>query len=237
MNDSHLTGRSARHSCHSAFLARVCTAAFAAATACGLSGCNIVGPAAYFIGGPAKVKPQFELPEDRPAIVFVDDRASALPSRSTRQRIAKSAERTLLDGKAVAKSDIISSDALLPIATQERFGKPTGIAQVGEMVGAEVVVYATVDVFMLSPDGQQFSPMAAARVKVVDAKTRERLWPPNDQEWAPIEARVPTKTGTVPRSIGERTAAEYELADTLGRNIARAFVEYAPEEVSQRVGD
>ncbi|MFN7020062.1 MAG: hypothetical protein ACK4WH_01880 [Phycisphaerales bacterium] len=202
-----------------------------------LSGCNIVGPAVYFIHGPAKVKPQFELPPDRPAVVFVDDRSNILPSRAVRSRVAKSAEQTLLKGKAVAKSEIISSDALLPIATQERFGKPTGIAQAGELVGAEVVVYAKVESFRLSPDGQQFAPIATASVKVVDAKARNRLWPTAESgEWQTVEASIPTRTGALPRTISERSLAENELADILGRNIARLFVEYEAEEVSQRVG-
>lgn len=202
-----------------------------------LPGCNIVGPAVYFIHGPAKVKPQFELPPDRPAVVFIDDRNNILPSRAARSRVAKSAEQTLLKGKAVAKSEIVSSDALLPIATQERFGKPTGIAQAGELVGAEVVVYAKLEGFGLSPDGQQFAPTAVASVKVVDAKARKRLWPTSENgEWRTVEASIPTRTGTLPRTLSERTLAENELADILGRNIARLFVEYEAEEVSQRVG-
>ncbi len=202
-----------------------------------LAGCNLVGPAAYFISGPTKVPAQFELPNDRPAVVFIDDRGSSLPSRTTRQRISQAAERTLLDGKAVAKSEIISSNALIPIATQERFGKPSGIVQMGKSVGADIVVYAIVDGFTLSPDGQEFAPYARARVKVVDTKSKLRLWPSEQQEWFPIESRVPTKTALLPQNLSDRTSAEYELADMLGRDIARAFIEYSPEDVSQRVGD
>jgi hypothetical protein len=220
-----------------ALIIPIASIALCLAAALALPGCNLVGPAAYFISGPAKVKPQFQLPADRPAVVFIDDRGSVLPSRSMRQRIAKAAERTLLDGKAVGKSEIISSDALIPVAMQERFGRPSGIAQLGEKVGAQIVVYATVDSFLLSPDGQEFTPVATARVKVVDAKTRARLWPENDTEWAPVEARVQTKTAAMPRTLSERTLAEHELADQLGRNIARLFVEYVPEEVAKRVGD
>ncbi|MCC6321503.1 MAG: hypothetical protein IT438_08740 [Phycisphaerales bacterium] len=199
------------------------------------AGCNIVGPAVYFIHGPEKVKPQFVLPPERSTVVFVDDRGSVLPTRATRQRIAKATEQTLLAGKT--KSEIISSDALLPIATQERFGKPTGIAQIGESVGAEVVVYAKVDSFGLSPDGAQFAPVATAQVKVVDAKTRKRLWPVDDKgEWVPVEAAVPTATSGIPRSHSERAVAENHLAELLGRNIARIFVEYEAEDVAKRVG-
>lgn len=200
-------------------------------------GCNIVGPAAYFIGGPAKVKPQYELPKDRSAVVFIDDRSNVLPSRASRQRTAQAAERTLLDGKAVGKSDIIGSDAIISFASQERFGKPTGIAEVGEAVGASTVVYATVDSFGLSPDGVEFSPSATARVKVVDVKTRRRLWPGADREWMPVEYRTLSRTAAAPSNSAERIKAENELAANLGVAIARLFVEYVPEDVAERVGE
>lgn len=208
-----------------------------AIVATSLSGCNIVGPAAYFIGGPAKVKPQYLLPKDQSAVVFIDDRANVLPSRAARQRVAKAAEQTLLDGKAVGKGDIIGSDAILAFASQERFGKPTGIAEVGQAVNAATVVYATVDTFALSPDGVEFAPFATARVKVVDSKTRRRLWPGADREWATVDFKTPTRLGSAPASNAERIKAEDALAENLGIAIARLFVEYSPEDVAQRVGE
>lgn len=208
-----------------------------AVAAAGLVGCNIVGPAAYFIGGPAKVPPQYVLPKDQSAVVFIDDRANVLPSRAARQRVAKSAERTLLDGKAVGKGDIIGSDAILSFASQERFGKPTGIAEVGQAVNAATVIYATVDSFGLSPDGVEYAPFASARVKVVDSKSRRRLWPGADREWANVEFRSPTRVGSAPTTNAERINAENRLAENLGIAIARLFVEYVPEDVAKRVGE
>lgn len=202
-----------------------------------LCGCNIVGPAAYFIGGPAKAKPQFILPKDRSAVVFIDDRANVLPTRASRRRAAQAAERTLLEGKAVGKADVIGSDAILSVAAQERFGKPTGIAEIGKAVGAATVVYATIDSFGLAPTGQEIAPVATARVKVVDVETRRRLWPGADREWMPVTARLPIRPATAPRDTSARAKLEDELSEQLGVTIARLFVEYVPEDVSQRVGE
>lgn len=200
--------------------------------------CNIVGPAAYFIGGPAKVKPKYELPKDRPTVVFIDDRANVLPTRASRQKVAQTVERALLDAKATGKKgEFIASDSVLAFAGRERFGKPTGIAEVGETVGAETVVYATIDSFGLSANGVEFSPIASARIKVIDVKTRKRLWPGVDREWTPVEVKSPTRMGTAPSNNAERTGAEEKLAEDLGTAIARQFIEYTPEEVSQRVGE
>lgn len=201
------------------------------------AGCNIVGPAVYFIGGPAKVKPQFTLPDDRPAVVFVDDRGSVLPTRATRQRIAQTAERTLLDGKAVSKSEIISSDSVLTVSAQERFGKPLGIAEVGRAVGAKTVVYATVEQFTLSLNGQEFEPTAKLRVKVIDSESRRRLWPGADREWFELTIKPERRSANLPRTLAERSNAEYALAEETGRGLGRLFVEYVSEDVAKRVGD
>lgn len=206
-------------------------------TACALvAGCNIVGPASYLISGPDKVKAQYTLPETRPTIVFVDDRGSVLPNRATRQRIAQAAERVLLDSDAGKKLVFISSEALVPIAAQERFGKPKGIADVGTEVGAEVVIYATIDSFTLSPDGQEYAPTAVFRVKVMDAKNKLRLWPDQEPGWHRVESRIPTRTIGLPTTVSARTEAEYGLADIIGRDLARLFIPYVSEEVARRVG-
>lgn len=201
-----------------------------------VAGCNIVGPAMYFIHGPAKTPPQFVLPKDKPAVVFIDDRGNILPNRSTRQRIAHAAETALLGGKAVGKGEIISSDAILSVAAQERFGKPMGIAEIGKAVGASTVIYATVDSFGISPNGQEYAPFATLRVKVIDVETRERIWPTQDREWAPLSVSISDQGHFVPTSASDRAAAEYKLADQVGLSLARMFIEWVPEDVAQRVG-
>lgn len=201
------------------------------------AGCNIVGPAVYFIHGPAKTPPQFVLPPDKPTIVFVDDRANILPNRSTRQRIAHAAESALLGGQAVGKGEILDSDAILTVAAQERFGKPMGIAEIGKAVGAATVIYATADSFGISPNGQEYAPFATLRVKVIDVESRERIWPTQDREWAPLSVSIADQGRFVPTSSSDRAAAEYKLADQTGLSLARMFIEWVPEDVAQRVGD
>jgi hypothetical protein len=202
-----------------------------------VAGCNIVAPAVYLIHGPDKIKAQYELPKEKPAVVFIDDRANILPNRSVRQRIAHSAEKNLLEAKAVGGGDIVSSDAILAVSAQERFGKPTGIAEVGKAVGASTVVYATVDSFGLSSDGQEFAPFGTMRVKVIDVESRRRLWPTEDREWASVAFTSPSSGKPPPTRSGERSIAEYALADHVGQALARLFVEYTPEDVAQRVGE
>ena len=85
-----------------------------------------------------------------------------LRDRSMRQVIARSTEQRLLDGGAVPKGDVISSDGIAAITAADRWGKPLGIAQVGEALGADVVIYASIDSFALSADRPP-SPTGTAR--------------------------------------------------------------------------
>lgn len=217
------------------------TRAIASCAACACaailtSGCNLVGPLGFLVGGEEKVAAMYTLPADKPAVVFVDDRSSVLPSRAVRTRVAQAAERALLDGGAVSKSDVVSSEAVAAQTGAERFARPLGIAEVGQAVGAKTVVYATVDRFALSPDGVQFAPTATLRVKVVDAEQKERLWPDEPEEWQTLNVSTPVRQGQTPRNETDRARAEAELADRAGTAIGRLFVKSARRDANPKIG-
>lgn len=207
----------------------------------GVSGCNIVGPAVLLVSGPPKTEAMYELPADKPLVVFVDDRNSVLPSRVVRQRIAKAAEKTLVEGKALSV-DLVNSDAILPVAAGERFTKPKSIAEVGKSVGAKTILYATVDAFTLSPNGAEYAPFARLRVKVVDAESEERLWPAADadtvqKQWYTLEYSKEVRTGELPRTTSQRAMAEQDFADQVGRALGNVFLKHETRERNERLGD
>ncbi|MBX3404121.1 MAG: hypothetical protein KF699_11985 [Phycisphaeraceae bacterium] len=208
----------------------------------GAQGCNIVGPLGYIVGGPEKTDALYTLPDNRPAVVFVDDPDSRLPSRIVRQRMGKAAERELLDNKCVRDAEIVSSDAAVAASAIDRFGQRQTIAQIGQKVGAEVVVYVRPETFALSPDGAQFAPSGSARIKVVDASNGRRLWPAPDSadpaaQWHTVRYDLPTRQGSVPDSPAQIQAAEHQLAEELGRAVARVFFKHETKTRASRVGD
>lgn len=138
-------------------------------------GCNIVGPAAYFIHGPGNVDREFTLEKDRPTVIFIDDRASKLPRRQFRTSIAQTAQQRLAASGQV--TTLVDFQAAAAVAAQDKKSSPMSIAAIGQAVGAEVIIYATVDEFTISPDGQTVLPTSRLRVKVIDTTTGERLWP------------------------------------------------------------
>jgi len=207
-----------------------------------VASCNILGPVGVLVLGPEKTAAMYKLPDSKSAVVFIDDVDSRLPSRLTRQRIAKTAERALLDNKCVRDAEIISSDAAMAAASGERFGKQIGIAEIGDKVGAKTVVYARVEYFTISANGAEFAPSSVMRVKVVDVATKKRLFPSpesNDPgaEWHVLKYDLPTRQGGVPTGLAEVQKAEQDLADQTGMALARLFFTHESRTRTNRVGE
>jgi hypothetical protein len=213
---------------------RVAIGAVAAALlACvGLSGCNIVGPAVVLINGPEKADAVFELDPERPTIIFIDDRGNKLDRRILRQSMSSVAtDRLLKEGKLKTALD---PKAALVRVSGEAAGEPTDIVSLGKSLGAEVVVYATVDKFTLSPDGYTYTPTASLRVKVIDCvKQPTRIWP-EDPKGTALEVVTDERHGEPPKNGAQYNQAQDRLAQLCGENLAKLFYKH---EIKSRVSD
>lgn len=197
------------------------------------TGCNIVGPAIYFIGGPPKIPPAYTLEKDKPTLIFVDDPGSRVPELMTRRRIGQATEKTLLDEKVL--TNVISQDAAAQVVARERYGSPLGIVEVGQAAGAKVVVYALVEEFTLSAEPGTYSPMAKLRVKALDVDGKKRLWPTEDPGWFPLTVSLPVRSGSPPTNMSEAAIAERALADYVGVALAKLFFEHTNEQTGERL--
>jgi hypothetical protein len=186
------------------------------------AGCNIVGPAFYFIHGPEKAKKLYTLDAKKTAVIFVDDRGNHIPRRASRVLIAQTAETMLLEEKAV--KDMVSTQSAMLAAGKDVNGRPMPIAEIGRAVQADVVIYATVDDFHLTTNGQTFEPGATLRVKVFDAVNDKRLWPADKPEGHAVVVRLSPKTDELPSSTAARFQAEDELARQCGTELGWLFV-------------
>lgn len=196
------------------------------ALACGVAltaGCNIVAPVFYIVHGPEKVPAQHELDPERPTVVFVDDRANRLPRRAMRQTIGEAAQTALMERKAVI--DMIDTRGAIAASNQDKAGQAMSIVDIGKAVNAEVVVYATVDAFTLSSDGQSYSPAATLRVKVIDVVADTRVWP-EEKEGYVLSLAFPTRTQDVPRTATDVRRFEEETARLVGEALAQLFYKY-----------
>ncbi|MFN0133001.1 MAG: hypothetical protein ACKVW3_10825 [Phycisphaerales bacterium] len=196
-----------------------------------LAGCNIVAPAYYFIHGPEKTPAAYTIPPKSKATVFIDDRSNVLPRIALRDAIGRQTQQVLLKQRAL--TDMVDAMSTRQTATaKDRAGSPLSITELGRAVGADVVIYATVDQFALTQDGESLSPVASLRVKVVDATNDKRSWP-EDPRGQSLVIRPKASAAAPPRGAGARLKAEEELAVLVGQRLAELFYKHeTPKGVS-----
>jgi hypothetical protein len=192
-----------------------------AATLLFVPGCNILGPAYYFIKGPPKQPRQHTLDANRPTVIFIDDRLSVLPRRTLRTAIADRAETDLLRNKVLV--NMIDNASIQAAAARDTGEQGSSIVRLGQSVEAEVIIYVWMDSFGLTPDGSTFQPFATARVKVIDTVAKEsRVWPESfEGHLVGVTPRV--RASEVPTTAAAQSKAQEELAAQLGTAIGYLF--------------
>lgn len=215
----------------------VITLALVAAAAAGLGSCNIVGPAAYLIGGQPKVEAQFAL-SDRPTVVFVDDPENILPRRNLRRLIGDKVSQELMVRNLVTTT-IRPADALA-VAHRERYGEPMPIDAIGRAVGAEQVVFIDMVSFSLSPDNVTPRPMGACQIKVIDVTNRERLFPTADGGFGgstgyPVQVAMRPVSLERYRTASSRHQISEQLANEIADQITKVFYRHVPDELGSRL--
>ena len=193
-----------------------------------LSGCNIVGPALVLADGPPSQDAKFELDKERPTLVFIDDRLPRLGRRQLRNLIAESCQNELLERKVLV--NVIDYRAGFAISDRETPGQPMDIVTIARTVGAQIVIFATVDGFVLSPDGATMTPSAALRVKVIDtAKESPRVWPA-EAEGFPLTVTLNQRPTPLPRAPADVMRAENTFAEQVGTAVSKLFYKHETRE-------
>lgn len=198
-----------------------------------LSGCNILGPLAYFAEGPPSVNAEYTLP-DRPTVVFVDDRANVIGSNAPaiRRAIADKASEDLMVKKLVTTT-ISPRDAMGVVATSDRHGELMPIDGIGRAVGAEQIIYVQMIAFSGTSDGVTPRPTAICRVRVIDVAERERLYPPPDSQEASrlVQVNIREVDPAMLRSTASRLKVYEALAEETGGQIAKLFYKHEIKEL------
>ncbi|MCL4742464.1 MAG: hypothetical protein KJZ54_09715 [Phycisphaerales bacterium] len=209
--------------------ARGLLACVAASLACALAACNIVAPVFMIVHGPEKTQAAHTLERDRPTVILVDDIGTRLPRSDLRLAIATQAEQTLVD-KGVVR-DLRDARAAITASRQSKTGQLVPVTEVGKAVNADVVVYASVEEFTLSPDGQSYLPTARLRLKVIDVPTETRLWPEDDQGFE-LVVTAPQRQGTAPVEAARIREAQEQFAKLVGTRLAQTFFTHEKTTIS-----
>ena len=187
-------------------------------------GCNVITPVAYAIHGPGKVEPVYTLDETRKTVVLVDDPSSRITHRRLRYAVAEKATNELLEKRIL--TDMLDPRGILTAAGSERFGEQMSISQLGESVGADIVIYAVVTEFSLSPETGSYLPQANMRVKVVDVHSGQRLWPASESGHL-MNVAIAQRPGVTPSNqTGDRLEIEQDLAQRTGLGLAQLFYKH-----------
>lgn len=186
-------------------------------------GCNVVTPVAYAIHGPGKVEPQFTLDETMKTVVFVDDPSSRITQRRLRYAIAKKATDELLEKRILV--DMEDPRGILTASSNEQYGKQMSIEELGRSVGADLVIYAVVTDFSLTPEVGAYLPKAIMRVKLIDTRDGQRIWPP-DERGHVMNVQMPQRPGVAPTNTGDRVEVEQQLATRAGLGLAQLFYKH-----------
>lgn len=198
-------------------------------------GCNIIVPAAYIIEGPPANDAQYTLP-DRKVVVFVDDRKNLLSRTQLRTVIGDKVASDLLAEELVPEA-IASRDALSVARRDESAGKSLSTAEIGEKVGAEVVIYVRIMSFNLTEPGGNPVPNAMARVRVIDATNRQRLFPTDVQDpGVEVNSDMREVSLDLYNSTTGKRSVEEQLATNLGDRIGKLFYKHEKKELGKGVG-
>lgn len=200
-------------------LACICTAP--------LASCNILGPALVLVEGPPTNPAQFRLPKDRSTVIFIDDRNGRMGAMTMRRFVAESAEKAILRESLLDDGMLIGSRASFAAAQGDTASAPLDLRTIGRNAQAQTLIYATVDSYVLSPDSQNWMPMAQFRVKVLDVTKDDspRLWP-EERDGFTLTVQYPQTVRGVPQSAGELQAAQQAFAQYCGESLAKLFYEH-----------
>ncbi len=194
-------------------------------TGCGYSGGKLLFASGLF--GNKKVKPDLVLTTG-PILVLVDDPKEVVDWPIFKRLLTDDVSQELLRHKAAEK--IIPPETLQSVQQTEPDFARRGCREIGELCGADQVLWIEVQDFLAKEDVEDVAEAAYAlvTVRVIDVhaenKWRVRVWPDNPQGQV-VSAKL--SAASVQRA-GERDAIAKDISMSLSRKIARHFYEYRP---------
>ena len=202
-------------------MAVVCGAIFVAAGSVLLPGCNIVAPIVAIAHGPEKVQAVYKLDPNKKTVIFVDDPANKIAQRRARAQIGDAAQTELLRKNKIKEGNMIDTRSAMAVAANG--DGSLSITEIGEAVGAEVIVYALVTRFELTSDGVDLDPVSEIEVKIFDVTTHTRLWPPAGEPGYRSTFSGSGGNRFMPQSRTDSLRAQNELAKVTGLGFSQLF--------------
>lgn len=201
-----------------------------------LGSCNILGPVAAVVAPPPTIAAEYQI-QDRPTVVFIDDRENVVNPISFRRVIADKVSEDLMVKKLVTRT-IRPHDAMALAARHDRQSQVMPIDAIGREVGAEQVLYIEMVTFVDHIDGHTPRGLAIARVRLIDVENRRRLYPAEDADvpYRQIEVMTREMSPDAYRSRATRMQVFDALAQETGSAIAKLFYKHEHRELGGSLG-
>lgn len=208
------------------FAAALARATILATIALGVGGCAVGGVMAEAFA--PKLPKEHDLAAV-PTLIMVEDRGLAFEDPDLGAFIANAIAADLREHDALGGAPIVEQSKLAALAAEfDRDFESVAIDAVGQRVGASQVLYVALRRVRLQQAPGLYQPQAVAEVKVIDAVSRKRVFPP---------PRSVDGVSVVPR--GRAVVAELppDAADTGDRSYAAAKRRQLARAVATKVAE
>jgi len=183
-----------------------------------LSGCQGAFVLAEKLFPKQTVPAKFNLPKNKTVLVFPDDLQNPLSYPPVKRRFARKLNE-LLRQEGLA-GETIAYEKLTELQAAEPKFNLMSIPKIGRKLGAELVVYLSIEEFTLkdNPVDTLWRGRLAGRAKVVDV-VEGRIWP-DESAGYPVEVTTPLAESSS-ETFGEELARI--LAENLALEVSRLF--------------
>jgi hypothetical protein len=195
-----------------------------------LPGCAVLSYLVTEFAPPQKVEAVYELPEGKRVLVFVDDYGNpdgSIVARDIKRRLTRELNHEL-EKHDIAESTVPYTD-LVAVQSSTADFRSLHTEQVGQKVGAEIVVYVHIDRFGLrDPDsGRLWHGRLDCSLKVLDVKQGMagrggRLWPQDADLYQnkALQVDIPAESET---SGTHGEVLTKQLIETMADRIGKVF--------------
>ncbi len=202
------------------------------ATGCG----PLIGVTLDVFRKPRKVQAVYQPPEGKKILVFVDDLQNPVSYEPIKAELTERLNEQLIENNVAER--VVPYERLLTLMAATPEFHALSIGQIGNKLGADIVLYVHVDTFSLKDN--EVTPLwhgqLATTIRMVDV-TRGRLWPEDRP------AGFTVKPVETPTEYSPSQTYEIDLATSLARQmatrVARLFYDHEikPEDESWAEGD
>ena len=193
--------------------------------ALGLTGCPAVAWIFGVIQGPKEKKALFDLPDDKRVLVLAEDRMQMGGAETVQRELTGFLNQALLSQELVR--EVVPYSALAALRAETPDFHRLHIAEVGQRLGADVVIYVNVLKFALkdNPADVLWRGHCEVAVKVIQCpagvkRGKARLWPDHPPRGHPVSHDRAPKADT---SSGYEEALSRTLAAETADKIAKLF--------------